>query len=136
MVSTKLLFRGVDRLVLVGMGMAAAAIGGLLAFDHTAAGQVWLRWVWPPLLLAGGLLNVEYGLRPRLGARPWAGTVLPLALCGRGAALLMGVVDGTAPSPQRAVALWVLWSLCGLLVAVLHLVYLPLPGVHEPPRRH
>lgn len=101
-----------DRMVFAAIGLWALVLGVLMGVDRSADTQVWLARVWPVLMLAGGVLTLLYARElASFRLRGWSNACIVTACAGRGAALGLGILDGTAPSVLRALTGIALWSM-------------------------
>lgn len=107
-----------DRRGFVLIGLNAVFVGGVWLADPTAAERVWVAPLWSSMILLGGLITLAYaadGMRS-FRLRAWSGGLLVVGYVGRGAAMTLGLVNGTAHSWQSALGGWGVLSVVGFLL--------------------
>lgn len=119
-----------DRSGFLAIAAWAIVVGLLLLTDPSAHSRLWLAPLWPSLQIAGGVVTLVFvtqGMRS-IKMRAWATSLLVIACVGRGAALTLGLLEGTAHSWQSAVAGWGIWSFIGFLLYFTWRARVPVPG--------
>jgi hypothetical protein len=107
-----------DRLVFLGISVWAMAMAAFMLADETGARRVWAYPIWGVMLGLGGLLTAWFLVRQMASfrVRGLAAAMMVVGCAGRGAGMLLAVVNGTSASLWSGLLGMGAWTMLGFLL--------------------